>query len=148
MRLRRLAPLVFALCSMVASAQLYSWKDANGKIHYSDEPPPDNAKTRKVSPPAAGTGDPNAYRALAEKEAVARKKQKEGSEAADKAAKEQAATEERRAECERARGNLSSLESGQTRFTVGSNGERIGLDGDVREAELARARKAVESLCK
>jgi hypothetical protein len=148
MRLRSLAPLAFALCSMVASAQLYSWKDANGKIHYSDEPPPDKSTARKVAPPAAGAGDPSAYRALTEKEAAARKKQKESSEAADKAAKDQATAAERRAECERARGNLASLESGQTRFTVGANGERIGLDGEAREAELARARKAIESLCK
>ncbi|HEX8989275.1 MAG TPA: 2-oxoglutarate dehydrogenase complex dihydrolipoyllysine-residue succinyltransferase, partial [Rhodocyclaceae bacterium] len=51
----------------VASAQLYSWKDASGKIHYSDEPPPDKTPARKVAPPATGAGDPAARKALAEK---------------------------------------------------------------------------------
>ncbi|HEX8987786.1 MAG TPA: DUF4124 domain-containing protein [Rhodocyclaceae bacterium] len=148
MRLRQLAPLVFALCSMVASAQMYSWKDANGKVHYSDEPPPDKTPARKVAAPASGPGDPNASRALAEQEAASRKKQKEGQDAAAKAAKEKAASEERAAECERARANLQSIESGQTRFTIDAKGERMAMDGDAREAELARARRAVEANCK
>lgn len=148
MRLRLLAPLALALCSMAAAAQLYSWKDASGKIHYSDEPPPEKAPTRKVSPPAAGAGDPAARQGLAEQEAAARKKQKETQDAAAKAEKEKAAAEERRSQCERARNNLQGLESGQVRFTVGANGERVGLEGGVREAELAKARQAVDAWCK
>jgi hypothetical protein len=127
---------------------MYSWKDASGKIHYSDEPPPDKTAPRKVAPPATGAGDPAARRNLVEQDAEARKKQKEAQEASGKAEKDKAAAEERRTECERARGNLQAMESGQIRFTVGSNGERIALDGAARDAELAKARKVADSWCK
>lgn len=148
MHLRRLAPLVLALCSTIAAAQLYSWKDASGKVHYSDEPPPDKASARKVAPPATGAGDAAARRAAADQEAAARKKQKEAQEAGEKAQKDKTDAEERRVECERARTNVQAIESGQIRFTIGSNGERVGLDGDTREAELAKARRAADAWCK
>jgi hypothetical protein len=149
MRFRYFTPLAFALMSLAASAQLYSWKDANGKIHYSDEPPPDaKAQTHKVAPPATGAGDPDARRAAVEREAEARKKQKEAQEAAGKADKEKADSQERRANCEQAKTNLKAIESGQIRFTMNSAGEKVGLDGAVREAEIAKARKTVDTWCK
>ena len=51
-------------------ADTYKWKDANGKIHYSDQPPPANAKEETIvkprkpataataAPAAAGKGAP------------------------------------------------------------------------------------------
>lgn len=42
-----------ALCvALPASAQMYKWVDANGKVHYSDKPPPSNIKTEKLREPA------------------------------------------------------------------------------------------------
>lgn len=146
--MRILVPLALALYCLAAAAQLYSWKDADGKVHYSDEPPADKATARKVAPPAAGAADPAARRSLADKEMESRKKQKEAQEAANKAEKDKADAEERRVECARAQGNLRAIESGQTRFTTDSKGERVGLDGEVREAELGKARKAADSWCK
>ena len=146
--MRILVPFALALYCLTAAAQLYSWKDADGKVHYSDEPPAEKTPARKVAPPAAGDGDPAARHSLAEQEMASRKKQKEAQEAADKAAKDKTTADERRVQCDRAQGNLRSIESGEARFTVDSKGERVGLDGAVREAELAKARKAAESWCK
>ena len=36
----------------VAGAQVYKWRDAHGKLHFSDKPPPD----RRDMAPIAGTG--------------------------------------------------------------------------------------------
>jgi glutaredoxin len=36
--------LVFGLMVVPAHADLYRWEDANGKIHYTDTPPPPNAR--------------------------------------------------------------------------------------------------------
>lgn len=44
--------LLLALCALAFSAQgqsLYKWVDHNGKVHYSDQPPPQNIK--KVEQP-------------------------------------------------------------------------------------------------
>jgi hypothetical protein len=46
--------LAFAL---IAQAQLYRWTDDKGKVHYSDAPPPSNAKQvqkQASGRPAAG----------------------------------------------------------------------------------------------
>ncbi len=146
--MRLLVPLTFAFYSVLASAQLYSWKDADGKVHYSDEPPAAKVPTRKVAPPPAPSGDPNAARkSFAEKEADARKKQKDAQDSAAKSEKEKAEAEERSVNCERAKGNLQGLESGLVRFTTNAKGERVGLEGAARDAEIANARKAVESWC-
>src|SRR5258706_14631915 len=52
------------LVSAPAGAQTYKWTDADGKIHYSDRPPPANAKEpvtikpRKSSAPATTASPP------------------------------------------------------------------------------------------
>ena len=129
-------------------AQVYSWKDADGKIHYGDRPPAERkADTRKLAAPPAV--DVEAVRqANAEKQLIEREKQEKNKESAAKAAEEQTAARQREENCRQARGNLAALESGQIRFTIDSKGERVGLDGAVREAELDKARKSVESWCK
>ncbi|MDO8933694.1 MAG: DUF4124 domain-containing protein [Rhodocyclaceae bacterium] len=147
--MRFLLPLALVLHSLTVAAQLYSWKDADGKIHYSDEPPPAKTQARKVAPPPAPSADPAATRKnLAEMEMASRKKQKEAKDSAAKAEKEKADTEERRINCDKAKGNLQSIESGLTRFTTNAKGERVALEGAVRDAELASARKAADEWCK
>ena len=53
--------ILIAICFLVfafgAQAQLYRWTDANGKVHYTDMPPPADAKNvqKKAAPPAVGT---------------------------------------------------------------------------------------------
>jgi len=149
--MRFLVLLAMAVASLNAAAQLYSWKDADGKVQYSDQPPPASAKgtVRKVAPPATNVADPDAVRKnLADKELEARKKEKEAKESATKAEKDKADAAERRINCEKAQGNLRGLESGQTRFTTDAQGNRVALEGAVLEAELAAARKNVDGLCK
>lgn len=51
MRLVFSVVLAFALGSVfgpVSGQQLYRWVDANGKVHYSDQPPPPNVKQKKI----------------------------------------------------------------------------------------------------
>src|SRR5476649_1229647 len=56
--------LALALCAaLAASAQMYKWVDSDGRVQYSDKPPPSNIKTetlrtpgRAASAPAAGEG--------------------------------------------------------------------------------------------
>jgi glutaredoxin len=45
--------LALLLCAGGASAQMYKWVDANGKTHFSDQPPP---ATAKAAPIKATTG--------------------------------------------------------------------------------------------
>jgi len=61
--------------ALIAQAQLYRWTDDNGKVHYSDTPPPANAKQvqKKASArPAAGQAAPAGQPSYALQQAVQR----------------------------------------------------------------------------
>lgn len=55
--LRRGAPLGLALllCAAGASAEMYKWVDAAGKVHFSDQPPPPGAKPVEIKAGAGGS---------------------------------------------------------------------------------------------
>jgi glutaredoxin len=59
--------LALLLCAGAASAQMYKWVDANGKTHFTDTPPPANAKSApsKLSGAAVGTTSSDMPYALA-----------------------------------------------------------------------------------
>ncbi|MDP1605620.1 MAG: DUF4124 domain-containing protein [Rhodocyclaceae bacterium] len=140
--------VLLAVLPTIGLAQVYSWKDANGKIHYGDRPPVERqTESRKLAAPPAV--DVEATRkANAEKQLAEREKQEKSKESAAKSAEEQTAAKQREENCRQAKSTLAALESGQIRFVMDAKGERIALDGAVREAELGKARNSVGSWCK
>jgi len=147
-----LHPLLFLLAlalSPAGAAQVYSWKDASGKVHYGDRPPAEKQpQARRVPGAPAETEDVAAARkAAAERQFAERDKQARAAERAHQPAEDPAQAKARAENCTRARSNLAGLESGLIRFGVDARGERIALDGAAREAELARARKSVAEWC-
>ena len=56
MRRGALLGLVLLAAAGGASAQMYKWVDANGKTHFSDRPPPANAKPAEVKAGPAARG--------------------------------------------------------------------------------------------
>lgn len=155
MRLRTFA-LAALLLPAAATAQIYQWKDANGKVHYSDQPPPAAAKQERTFTPrlapaaAAPTSDdaPPAAASLQEQEAAFKQRQVEQEEAKAQQEKEAATANERKRNCDLAKGNLRNLQVGgrQVRFDP-KTGDRAYLS----EAELAQtvkdAERAVEEWC-
>jgi hypothetical protein len=154
MRVPHIVPLIgliaFALLPVSAQSQMYSWKDANGKVHYGDRPPAEKqTQARKVPGAPAATDDVEAARkSAAERQFSEREKQGKTEESARKAPEDAVQAKQRAENCQRAKGNLASIESGQVRFSINDKGERVALDGAVRDAELARARKSVDDWCK
>lgn len=57
--------LALLLCAGSASAQLYKWVDANGKTHFSDQPPPPDAKPATIKGTSVGTATADMPYALA-----------------------------------------------------------------------------------
>ena len=149
----RLAALL-ALTACIAlpaavSAEVYSWKDANGKVHYGSQPPAGQAEARKLAAPPPPTADQEtAQKAAAERQMSERESQQKTQEEAKKSQEDQAQARQRLENCRQARAQLAAVESGQIRYTLNDKGERVGLDGAARDAEIAKARKAVDSWCK
>ena len=153
-----------------ASAQ-WAWKDDNGRLVYSNIPPPPSIKATQIvrqpgpssQPARAATPDegaaekpatapaapntPNAPKTYAERDAEFRKRQQERADNERKAQEEQQKAAQKAAECERSRGYLRALEDGVRITRTDPAGNRAYLDDAQRAAEMDRMRKAVRELC-
>ncbi len=150
----------------------WAWKDGNGRVVYSDRPPPADVKPanivrqpskRVVPAPASGPVDdaakqsddkssetkaaPNAPKTTAEREMEFRKRQQERADSDKKAAEEQTKSATKTAECERARGYMKSLEDGVRITKTDASGNREYLDDAARAVEVERTRKIIQSTC-
>lgn len=147
------------LAATPAAAQTYKWKDADGKIHYSDQPPPANAKEEATmkprkpaaaattAPAAAENGAPKA-KTYIEQEADFKRRQVEAAERDAEEKKKAAEVAERKQNCERARAQLRSLQAGGRVTQTNSQGEREYMsDAQIAQA-IESGKKSVDSWCK
>lgn len=150
------------LPALPAAAQAYKWTDANGKVHYSDQPPPENAKgqaTVKLRTPSAPL--PTASPAASDKDAAAAKpknyieqeadfKKRQVEAAEREAAEKKKASEaaEKKQNCEQARAQLKNLQSGGRVTRSNAQGEREYLNEAQMAQEIERGKKSVENWCK
>lgn len=137
------------LVATVANAEIYQWKDKNGKTIISDKPPAENVvEQKKISSDPSTTGSSATPKTAADRELEFRKRQKESQENAEKTQKEQAASAEKQENCANARRYQATLESGERVALRDDKGERYFLDDAQRAQETEKARKAVEASCK
>lgn len=153
------ALLLALLVSLPAAAQIYSWKDKDGRTHYSDVPPPSGeVKTLRGTPPpsavqaedeitdGAETGQPEAEQPV-DPETAFRQRRAAEADAAAKAAQDEADEAERQRFCTDARGQLAALDSGQRIVRRNAAGEREFLDDAARAAESRRLQQQIEKNC-
>jgi hypothetical protein len=149
--MKRLLPFfALALIGLNAHAGLNKWVDAEGKVHYSDTPPPD-AKTESVRN-IAGKGQadaPTSYspKSVAEREAEWKKNKVNKEEAAQKQAQQDERAAAKQHNCESARNNARTLEQSSRVFTYDEKGERAYMDDNARTQRLEESRKAIEDNC-
>ena len=149
--------LGFVLISLAfpAAAQ-WKWKDANGKIQYSDLAPPPGTPEANILQRPAGSQvtvmvlkDGKPVNVAASAPAAAPKASAPGKAELDAQAKlkaDQARIEgQRRESCEAARGNLATLQSG-VRMRSGADGAI--MDDDQRAQAIDRAQRVITSDCK
>ena len=138
--------LVASLQFSPATAQVYQWKDSSGRTVISDTPPPSGAKgSRTIS--TAPTAAP-APKAAAEKDMDFRKRRQEARQKAEDEAKEQAAAAGRKENCEQARIELATLESGERLMIRDDKGEKRFMEDAQRRQEMERARRIIAEGCK
>jgi Domain of unknown function (DUF4124) len=164
---RLLVAISLALCvALPVSAQMYKWVDSNGKVHYSDKPPPSNIKTEKLRAPppapAASAPAPAANEAKggtkqdaakaepktpAEQEQAFRKRQLESAKAQEVEAKKLAQERDKAENCRRAKAALANLQIGGRQMRVDANGERTFLDDQQIAQETAKAQQEATAAC-
>lgn len=147
--MRAVILLVLASLWGVVAAQVYTWRDASGKTHYSDTPPPGvDAKKMRAGTSTDSAGSAAAARGIAEQDMEFRKRKAEADKTQAKAEQERKEAQEGKLNCEEARNQLGALESGQRMSRINDRGEHIPLDDEMRMQEIEKARKAVQSWCK
>jgi hypothetical protein len=144
------AIITLALISLNAHAGLNKWVDAEGKVHYSDTPPPEvtTQTVRNIS----GKGQENAPasyspKSYAEREAEMKKSKQAKEEALQKKAQEDAMAETKKRNCEAAHHNAKSIEDGMRIVTYDADGKQVYLDDSARAQRLEEARKAMKDNC-
>ena len=151
--------ILLILTSTNAFAELSKWTDADGKVHYSDQPPPSNVKAKilRTTPVAsslmgasgvAATSAPAAPKTIAEAEAEYKKAQKAKKEAAEKAAQEQTRIDANKAKCADLQQGILTLQSGVRIQTLNAKGERAYMDDSQRQQDLAKAQQNFSTNCK
>jgi Domain of unknown function (DUF4124) len=154
------AAVAIFLATATVAAQVFKWIDKDGKVNFTDTPPPAEAvkgEAKKIvtpsavpspqaapsklaTPPSTKTGADQAKDAERKKTDLAEKAKKD--EAADKIAKQ---NEER---CKEAKRYLTTLESGAPIKQSNDAGQAVFMTDEARASESARAKSAVTESCK
>jgi hypothetical protein len=162
-----------ALATLQAPAQAqYTWRDAKGQLHASDQPPPREIPDKDIirrpaaprataapASPAAATSTaaaasaPGPARGGPASAPVDPELQQRRARAEQEARAKAQADEQRQAalraeNCRRARNHLASLDSGMRIVRPGVNGERVVLDDAARAQEAEQARGVMTSECR
>lgn len=150
---RFLLVLLLLTLPFAAFAEMYRWVDGQGRVHYSDQPPPKGAKSSSTvaAPPPPSyspSGEGTQAKTWQEKDAEFRQRQSAQAEAQAKKEKEEADAKQKKQNCEIARKQLQILESGQRVSDVNPQGEREYLDDAARKKAIEDARRTVDTWCK
>ncbi len=143
------------LAAGAAAGDIYSWRDAEGRLHYADSPPAGNVEVQKRhnratadAPADPAAASPIKSPSLAEKNMEFRKRRTEAADAQTKADKDKAEAARMEETCRSLRGNLAALEGGQSIARMNEKGEREVIDDSQRQADIARTRQQLEQNCK
>ncbi len=143
-------PLLVAASLLLAipaiASEIYTWKDKNGQVQYSDTPPPGvDARPIKAQPSSLGVG--NETKALQEKERSFDERQKARNEAAKKSADETAVTAAEKQRCDDMRTRLQNFQIGG-RIAKIQDGERVIIGDEERQAETEKLKAAIAKDCR
>ena len=131
-----------------AGATMYKWVDKNGRVFYSDQPPPADVKSEIVKPPPPPV-NPNAAKELADKELDLKLRDKKRAEEVQAAEKTRAEAERRRENCVQARGPLQALQlANQNYYRYTEKGERVVLDDTARSAAVDQQQQILRENCR
>ncbi len=138
---------------MVANAQVYKWADKNGKVHYTDTPPPSNVKTKmlgkeKTKPVVNTTSSPSEEVARDKFEEEAAKLRQRNAEIEKNNKREQEAQAKLDVEnCAAARANYQTYAQGGRIYRTLENGEREYLSDDGLDTGKRDAQNEIDEYC-
>ena len=144
-----LAALLLAAADSMAAQEMYRWVDANGEVHYSDQPPPPEVKDYR-SMTRSGTAAGTAYEAQSEEESLAEREaefQRRRAQEAEAEAKAEQVEAERKKNCDLARGQYNTISAGGRISRRDAAGEVVYLTDEQIAEETEQAQAEKEKWC-
>ncbi len=147
------------LATATVTAQVYRWVDKDGKVQYSDQPPPPGASKadpKKVSEGSAANAGPagtaNPQKSIADQAKDFDKRRKDQAKKGDEQAKKDEEAKKladiAAENCAQAREMIRNLESGRPIARANESGESYILSDEQRQNDLNRARDLAGKNCK
>jgi FKBP-type peptidyl-prolyl cis-trans isomerase len=162
-----LATLALTAVSSLSQAEIYKWKDKDGKVRYSDTPPPSNVKQESIAgkkKPAAPTGKeplapvgtaavptaaiPKNSEPPPNPEDLAAEQRQRNAEAEKNNKLEKQAEAKRKAEnCSAAKANMETYTQGGRVYKMNEKGEREYMDDNDFKAGKEKAQQEINENC-
>lgn len=147
---KTLTTALLVLLSGSLSAEVYSWRDANGVIHYGDRPGVENAQIVDIQ--SARTDNTAVQERLAARQEArnASSSNYQEQQAQQQAAQEAAdlSAEEKSAACEKARSQLRNYINARRLYRTDANGNKTYLKADEINSARSNAEKNVADKCR
>ncbi|MEM8547996.1 MAG: DUF4124 domain-containing protein [Pseudomonadota bacterium] len=143
--------LLLGFVSAPLSAQIYTWVDEDGVVHYADQPRSDNAETSNIK--SKRTDNAAAQRALAaavklkEEQTKRFYDKRNGTEVQDPERSEEQIAEFNRRNCEAARSKQSEFAEARRFYKLDENGAKAYLTEEEIAAALADVEAAITQYC-
>ena len=135
-----------AAAAPTLGADVYKWIDADGKVNYSDNPPP-GVKSEKLLP-GAPPADVEGARRLAAQEAEMLREANAQAAAAKKAEEQAAREEQKQVVCSKAQAQLKALNDGSIQlYQINEMGQPGFVDEDARKQAIGDAERAIAANC-
>ena len=135
---------VLMACSGMASAVVYKWVDAQGKIQYGDRPP-DGVHAEVVELLGTHTGRPTKTDAPAP--AAAKNSAVPAADLEAKKAVQKDVAQTRDTQCTEAQERYKKLIEGRHLYKPGDNGERQYLTSEEIDSERVNAKRDIDAIC-
>lgn len=137
------------LFAVPANSQIYKWVDKNGKVQYSDQPPPRGiSKNEKMldipSSPEPTNEDESITKDLMEKEREFKERRAAREETR---IKQQAEVEMKKENCLKAQSNLNLLKNSERLSVPDGNGGVIDMDDQLRQKYMDEALENIATYC-
>jgi hypothetical protein len=137
--MRRAALALLLLAPALAGAQAYRWVDAQGRVHYSQTPPPQGDYGQVAPPPPSPGRSPHL-------EALEPAAPDPGQRAREQRQQE-AAARERQRRCEQARRQNAHFQGTGLYYSTGADGQRSYMSAEQIDRKRAEARAGIEEHC-
>lgn len=138
--------LIVSAVSNPALGGVYKWTDSSGKVHYTDNPPP-NKESQAINPETAlPTGVEKEKSALDKQVEEFNKRRDERLKKEEEEKKKALQEEQRRKNCEILKKNLQTFLT-RNRVSKTVDGERVVMPYEERVKEIDAAQKKIDEEC-